>query len=136
MVSINKRFICENPRPSDVRESNDCTVRATVLATGLPYDVVHKGYAKAGRKPMRGVTYHIMVGALDILKIKHTKQVYKVGSKEPTLAQFLKGDGKEGHWIVIRRGHAFAVKDGIVYDGHEQGMRCRIWAVFKITKEV
>ena len=128
-------FICENPRSIDT-EINDCTVRATTLASGLDYLKVHDSFKKAGRVARRGCTLRTIEGAFKELKFTYEENKYYTNSTTkgcPTLARFCKEEGSKGNWVVIRRGHAFAVKDGVVYDGHKQGSRVRIITAFKLN---
>ena len=129
-------FISANPRPSDLEESNDCAVRATAIASGLPYDKVRDLYAKYGRKPKHGVVVATIRCVLrDICKdatyISYAN--YKTRYR-PTLNQFIK-DRPNGNWIICRLGHAFAVKDGVVYDAHssQAGARCKVLFAFKLN---
>ena len=119
---MNKNFINANPRPSDLYESNDCTIRATSLAMNKPYQDVHKAYSIAGRKPRRGATISTMNKALQIIT-KSSKTLVRVPD-EPTFAQFARTKPK-GRFIVTKRGHAVALIDGVWHDAHASGAGSR-----------
>lgn len=121
-IGMSKNFICANPRPSDLRESNDCTVRATCVAMGKPYLEIHQAFAKMGRKPRTGVTVVTMNKALKLITNRPQELVRVLD--EPTFAQFAKANPK-GRFIVIKRGHAVALIDGTWYDAHEKGAGAR-----------
>ncbi len=126
-----KNFISANPRPTDLRESNDCTVRATSLAMNKPYLEIHTAYSVAGRKPRRGVTIHTMNKALQW--ITKSNQVMVRVLDEPTFAQFAKANPK-GRFIVTKRGHAVALIDGVWHDAHasQAGARCRVKYFYEV----
>lgn len=127
-----KNFISANPRPVELRETNDCTVRATSLAFNKPYLDVHKAYSKAGRKNGRGVNAFTMNGALRNITGKDERMVRVMG-KEPTFAQFAR-DNPNGKFIVVKRGHAVALIDGVWHDAHvsQVGARCRVLFYYEV----
>lgn len=128
---MSTRFISANPRPEDLRESNDCTVRATSLAMNKPYLEVHKAYEKMGRKPRQGVTVSTMNKTLQL--ITSSDRVMIRAFDEPTFAQFAKANPK-GRFIVTKRGHAVALIDGVWHDSHAScaGARCRVKFYYEI----
>lgn len=124
-------FIKTNPRPSDANESNDCAVRATVIATGKSYYEVHRAYFEKGRQHRKGVMLATIKAVLHDI-VEGDIKIFQA-AKKPTLFRFLK-DNPKGNWVICRRGHAFAVKDGVVYDAHEKqaGSRCRVICAIKV----
>ncbi len=128
---MSKNFICANPRPADLRESNDCTVRATCVAMGKPYLEIHKAFSAVGRKPRTGVTVPTMNKALKLITNRPQGMVRVLD--EPTFAQFAR-DNPKGRFIVIKRGHAVALIDGIWYDAHESqaGARSRVKFYYEV----
>lgn len=125
-------FMKSNPRPDSMNENNDCAVRATTIASELPYEQVHQLYSQAGRKPRKGTFVATIRSVINKLNDKHTFISY-TGYKCPTLSRFIK-DNPKGKWVICRRGHAFAVKDGVVYDAHKSqaGARCRVLFAIKV----
>ena len=130
---MSKNFICANPRPSDLRESNDCTVRATCVAMGKPYLEIHKAYSAVGRKPRTGVSVRTMDKALQL--ITNRPQCMVRALDEPTFAQFSKANPK-GKFIVVKRGHAVALINGMWYDAHVAcaGARSRVRFYYEIKE--
>ena len=131
------QFMSSNPRPSDMNELNDCAVRATSIATELDYKAVHSVFAKHGRKPRKGTYIATMMAVAKELNKDSTFISYlgtrSCASYAPTLSKFIK-DNPTGHWVICRRNHAFAVKDGVVYDAHKSqaGSRCRVLYAIKV----
>ena len=114
---MTKNFICKNPRlvSKHHNESNDCTVRATSIAMQMDYDEVHSIYAKHGRRPYRGVTVRKMGEVLKSITNKPQEMIRTLD--EPTFSRFAKEHPK-GRFIVVKRGHAVALIDGMWYDAH------------------
>jgi hypothetical protein len=128
---MSNNFISANPRPTDLKESNDCTVRATSLAMNLPYLDVHKKFEFAGRQPRRGVSMTTMNRALCLIT-KSSKVMVRV-LDEPTFAQFARANPK-GRFIVVKRGHAVALIDGVWHDAHIKcaGARSRVRYYYEV----
>lgn len=102
----------ENIRPNGFEnESRDCTVRALSLASNLPYEKVHKAWELVGRREKHGiVAKRYMQKVCDILGID-AKQVRRSGTLNKLKAKFNKGK-----YFCLKRGHAFAVIDGVAHD--------------------
>lgn len=128
-------FINNDPRPKDMRESNDCTVRATSIALGKSYKDIHEAYAKHGRKPRKGVTVMTLHAVLMDLVGDNLKIVASdiVRPERKSLAKFIK-DNPKGKYVIVRRGHAFAVIDGVAHDAHPSGCspRCIVKFAYKV----
>lgn len=126
------QFIKANPREySD--ERNDCTVRATSLALNKPYKEIHKVYSDNGRKWGKGCDGFTIERVIKhYVGSNYNKRSATVHGRI-TLARFLK-DYPQGHWIVVRRGHAFAVIDGVAHDADISccGSRCVILLAYKV----
>lgn len=130
---MTKNFICANPRPYDVMESNDCTVRATSVAFNKPYLEIHKAYTEVGRHRYHGVSVHTMSKALEVITKK--KQGMVRAFEEPTFAQFARLNPK-GRFIVVKRKHAVALIDGVWHDAHvsQVGARCRVLFYYQVKE--
>lgn len=126
-----KNFICANPRPDDLYEYNDCTVRSTSLALNKPYHDVHKVYTEKGRQPRRGSTVKIMEKVLQ--HFSNDDRVMIRALAEPTFAQFAKANPK-GKFIVVKRKHAVALIDGVWHDAHVScvGARSRVLFYYEV----
>jgi hypothetical protein len=124
------QFKPANPRPDGLNETNDCVVRALSLAFNWPYSDVHTICAAAGRKPRRGMYRHQTDKAIAKLSGNPAamgNDIYP-RSIRPTFAQFARENPK-GRFIVIKRGHAVALIDGVYHDmAHSAGCgaRCRV----------
>jgi hypothetical protein len=111
-------------------EHNDCTVRAFSVAADIPYSEAHTIFKAAGRKDRKGTSITFMA---DLCRDKSYGRfnATRVDMKfqRVSLAQFCR-DFKKGNFMVVKHGHAFAVKDGVVFDNFEVGARSQIKAVF------
>jgi hypothetical protein len=126
------QFISNNPRTIK-QESNDCTVRATSLAINKPYQDVHGVFAKHGRRDGKGVTLATLIAVLIDLTKNNLKIVASHAIRRETLASFIKTHPK-GKYLVIKRGHAFAVIDGVAHDAHSSccGARSIVKYAYKL----
>lgn len=75
---------------------------------------------------------HQVINALKKINKDLTGYNYVMNKRCPTLSHFLKDMGKTGSWVVIKKNHAFAVKDGTVYDAMPVSNNSRVWACFKL----
>jgi len=93
------------------REIYDCTVVALANAASLPYKQAHDILQKSGRED--GNT-HWMEQGLAVYESEKFGDVisFKIDAR---LADFLR-EHPEGRFIVRKRGHVFAVVDGIVHE--------------------
>ena len=109
------QYIKNNPRTIDT-ETNDCVVRALSLAFNVEYTKVHDLCAKAGRKPRRGMR-RLQTNTVIKRLADNPKAVMDSlpRGKRQTFATFAR-DNAKGKWIVIKRGHAVALIDGVYHD--------------------
>ena len=126
------KFIKANPREySD--ERNDCTVRATSLAINKPYKEVHKAYSDNGRKWGKGCNGFTIERVIKHYVgddyVKHNCTI----NGRISLAKFLKLN-TVGNWVVVKRGHAFAVIDGVAHDADIAccGARSSVLLAYKV----
>ena len=122
-------FICANPRPSTLDERNDCTVRATTLALDKDYIEVHKAYSEHGRKNKKGVVIATVEAVCS--KLAEDFGILDFSNQDKTLKQFILENPK-GHYVMIKRKHAFAVKNGVVYDDYKLGGNTIIRQAIKV----
>lgn len=132
------QFVKNNPRTVE-NEQNDCVVRAMTIATGKGYDEIHALLKSHGRRNKCGTPFGVINAALVCLGLPELTRIdpdYRVicgrytmrrqATSRPTLAQWA-AQHREGKYMVIIRGHAFAVIDGVQYDGWiPNGARCRV----------
>ncbi len=108
-------------------EERDCTVRALSLAGNIQYENVHKAFEINGRKDRHCVMIEpILHKVCKLLNLK-AKQVKRSGTLKKFINQFPKGN-----YFCIKRGHAFAVIDGVSHD--EDLMNSHIQGAWLITK--
>ena len=124
------RFKPANPRPDGMSENNDCVVRALSLAFNLPYVTVHDACAASGRRPRRGMFRSQTDQAIRLLTSKNdaSGSTFPYRNHRPTFAQFA-AMHPEGRYIVIKRGHAVALIDGVYHDMYSSaacGARSRV----------
>lgn len=132
-------------RPKEFEnESRDCTVRAFSLASNIPYAEVHAGFKKLGRTEKHG----IHIGK----KTKVNGKVYKIRKKNRIDTKDLEKEfgvkmtqvarsgtprrlikkHSTGRFYCLKRGHAFAIIDGLICDGTSYD--CQIKYAWKIEK--
>lgn len=128
-------------------ERADCTIRAFVLVTEIPYQEVHDYFENKGRK--KGNGFHIQTTRLKQkdkrfhrrrkqVKIpqlaKHfgynVKQVARSGTPNKLIKRYPKGK-----IYCVQRGHCFAIIDGIIKDGTSyNSILHNAWLVTKENK--
>lgn len=125
------QFKPANPRPDGFAETNDCVVRALSLAFNRAYADVHDICSSVGRKPRRGMYRTQTDAAIRLLTGNNdAKGTLCVGASRSllTFAQFAR-ENPVGRFVVIKRGHAVALIDGVYHDmGNSAscGARCRV----------
>ena len=121
-------FASANPRTLD-SESNDCVVRALSLAFNKPYADVHAVCQRAGRTKGRGMNTPMINKAIAELTDQTDAQLQRQ-QRAQTFTTFAR-DHKVGNYVVIKRGHAIALIDGVFHDAGSVGEpRAIVKAVF------
>jgi len=133
-------------------ERNDCVVRAMASTFGLSYDVAHKFVAdefeREPRKGTFGTARKLKCRVRDVMGTKYeiipvTDLLYpgsarhqSLGGKpvEITLRIFLERFPK-GRFMVIVKGHAFSVINGVVIGNENDGKRLRAKIIFALKVE-
>lgn len=114
---------------SGINDDNNCTIRAFAIAYGIPYKDAHYMGELAGRPKGEGYwMYKIMDKAREFGYDSIELNGYG------TLSAFLKKNNI-GKFICVRRGHAFAVIDGKIYDTITNKGQCKLIRVFKIHRK-
>ena len=112
----------------DLKETNDCFVRALAIAAGITYTEAH-GIASAefGRKERNGTKgvrstihqlnqrNHLSHIGLEIKGVNHTYVNRKGHIHGLNIRGFYNRYGK-GHYLVLVSGHALAIIDGKIQD--------------------
>lgn len=112
------------------RENGDCAVRAIASGFGIAYNKVHDILAGFGRVTGNGTSLGQMKDAIIEIAGKDV-ECQKSGI---TVKQALKHYSK-GNFIVVVRGHAFSIKDGVIYGngGYDsERMRARVRYVWEL----
>lgn len=136
-------------------ETNDCVVMSFASAFELPYDRAHSLVKdQMGRKPKKGVANFVnhmnrlsdtqyIINDKKLVELKGEDCSYLIWHKwvkgiktlkYTTINRFVKLFG-EGTYIVLRKGHAFVVKDGVIIGNPTDGAKKRA-RVFKAWKVV
>ena len=124
------QFVSANPRTVQ-GETNDCAVRALSLAFNKPYEEIHELCAKIGRPKGRGMKW----GEIDLAIGHLTGNMINKMQRLPRAQTFttFARDHKVGNYVVIKRGHAVALIDGVFHDAGSIGEpRAIVKAVFKV----
>lgn len=144
MQNINQVIKGFGPHDKHASDRNNCTVNALSASFEIPYDQAYE-YAKEewNRKHGKGVLTKPITesfkdkGHVETAFGKLTVQVkskidYKqpdgsIKSRKMTLRSFLKAY-PTGSYFLLVRGHALAVKDGVLVDNNGKLGRLVIWA--------
>jgi hypothetical protein len=132
-------------------ERNDCVVRAVASTFGLEYNIAHRFVAEEfGRKPRKG-TFNTAIKLSSLTNIKDIPYsvIPKANLTYPGSARHQKNGGKptnitlsmfiekypKGKYLVIKKGHAFSVIDGVVVGNKSDGNHLRVKIYFAIKVE-
>lgn len=147
-------------------ERGDCVVRAVAACMDVEYDVAHEWVRVQFRRQNKKGTFQTYLKfkkyAADRFNVD-VEEMGEVNEEFPcrrlkssdkkmffrynrggevcfgalTMARFLKKYNK-GTYFVLVAGHAFCVKEGIVYGNYEDStkMKVRIQSAFKISKKI
>ena len=114
-------------------DKDDCSIRALACATGVPYLVASATFSAFGRQVKKGTEAAI--------SIRLHEEV--LGMKRITLAEGIRLEAflevaKTGSYIVHKKGHSFAVIDGIVHDwdntSRASTQLIRVWKVTDVAR--
>ena len=102
----------ENIRPEGFEnEKKDCAVRALSLVANLPYEKVHLAFQKCGRKNGKGIIIQKKLQKVCKILNLTAKQIKRSGSVNKLIQE-----NPIGHVYCTKRGHAFALINGVVHD--------------------
>lgn len=100
---------------NEMRESNDCTVKAWCNVFDCDYVPAHTWLKKFGRRDGRGMMPSALKKALLACKKAKVKFGPYTRERRITVSQFIKSH-PVGRYYVANRDHAFCIKDGVVHD--------------------
>ena len=132
-------------------EINDCVVRAIASTFELKYDVAHKFVAEEfGRKPRKGTFSTSLklrarnnIMGIDYKCIPQSDLMYRGSARHQmnrgrpvpiTLSMFIEKYPK-GKYLVIKKGHAFSVINGVVVGNPTDGNYLRAKIKFALKAE-
>jgi hypothetical protein len=135
-----------------LNETNDCSVRALSLSTGVSYTKAHDLLKTEGRRDRKGSKLPMIKNSLHSLIVDHVivdfqelvpsavmtenNRFYGTSPRRPTL-QSIVDKYPTGRYLIIVTGHALAMIDGVIHDkGEVSGPRTRVRNVFRITLPV
>jgi hypothetical protein len=144
IIGYNESSIAKNER-------NDCVVRAVASTFSLNYDTAHKFVAEEfGRLPRKGTfgTSFKFSGRLHVLGIKYKvlpkenllypgSDIHQKKGGKPvplTLRVFLDRFPKGKHLVIVK-GHAFSIIDGVVIGNKNDGSRLKAKILFALKVE-
>lgn len=117
----------------EMKENNDCTVFAWCNVFDAPYVSSHRWLQRHGRPTRRGMFANQIKSALFACKRATVKAGPYTKKDRITVADFCKKH-PVGRYYVYYVGHAFAIRDGIVYD-YKHGPRRQITGAFRVYLE-
>jgi hypothetical protein len=111
-----------------IKDTKNCTIRALSITAGIPYEQADKIGVLAGRERNKGFYSEILMNQANKQGITSTRKVYipKISVKK-----FIKQNPK-GRFFCVRRGHAFAVVNGVIYDNVKTSSRHMISAIYEM----
>lgn len=115
----------DNPR----REKRDCTVRALAICSGKSYDECLQIMASVGRKKDKGIPFVKVAQQVAALAGIKMKQVKRSGTLNSFLRKF-----PQGTYYVTIKGHAMAIKDGMVHDLIKPKPYCMIRKAWRVEQ--
>lgn len=92
-------------------ETRDCTVITLSLVSNINYTQIHTAFKNAGRKNGKGVYSQKIIQKVCHSLNLEAKQVKRSGTINKLVSLYPKG-----RLYCLKRGHAFALINGIVYD--------------------
>lgn len=119
-----------------VWDTRDCSVRALACATGVSYQVASMTFSAKGRQVRKAtdvaLSNDLYGNVLGMRRIELAEGL--------RLAAFLEV-AKTGRYLVHKKGHAFAVIDGVVHDwegtrsSRDETLLTRVWKVTEKATE-
>lgn len=128
-------------------ESNDCVVRAFASSCEVDYDRAHYFVKEKFKRQNRKGTanfYSTMRALIHVYNARLNGKAFKEKdltdlktknkTKSATVGQFLK-EYTKGTYLVVVRGHAFTIKDGVVIgnEGDATSLRRPFTAVYEVS---
>jgi hypothetical protein len=100
---------------SGIKDRSNCTVRTLANVAGIEFELADEIATKAGRKRNQGAWPKEIIA---VAKKHYGLNFRKLKFNRYTVNKFIRKYPKGRYW-VSRRGHSFAIIDGVVYDTNE-----------------
>ena len=112
-------------------ETNDCTVKAVAVVTGLPYEICHEAVKRRGRRNRKGAYPHQYHSALRDLGYKVEKQ--QLDPRAKTMKSVTKYLPSTGKFLINVSRHVAGATGRLIHDWADGTCR-RIISVHAVTK--
>jgi len=113
-----------------LNESNDCSVKAVTIVSGIHYSCVHAMFARFGRKHRKRtciITTARVLRELEIFVVDVTANF-----KAKTIRTLARELPESGRFLIWTRGHLLAYRNGKICD-HTEGKTHRIIKIMKVS---
>lgn len=130
---ISSNTIEIRPDLKGIKDDNNCTIKSFSIAYGIPYPIAYEIGKQTGRRHGKG---HYMHGMMEYAK-KQGYEMVEITIRK-SLYQFLL-ENPRGRFIAVRRGHAFPIVNGKIYDvvpNPPKSIIKRLWQVKSKKGEV
>lgn len=140
-MRITDEQFTSSPISSPNGETNDCTVITFAYAMETSYERAHEFMRMVGRKPRKGVSmYRAMTSYEEVIAKDFGRKLEEIKfqwneklRRKPTLRKLL-NEIDSGMYVVIIRGHTFAVHNNKIVDAYRDRQNARAQRVFKVHK--
>lgn len=112
-------------------DRNDCSVRALAVAVGLTYEQAGAIFAAFGRKMKEGTSVETSIRVMEE-RLKMRRLELSDGPEE--LKYFALYQDK-GRFVLHRRGHAFALVEGVIHDWEGTRATTQVIRAWEVTPE-
>jgi hypothetical protein len=115
-------------------ERNDCTVLAVSIAAEMDYATAHALLKSNGRKDRHRFNFLGFMEPKGSVRPELGRySVKRMTTDARTINQFIAAN-PNGRFIVCKRGHVFAVVNGVLYDQIMTGPKARIKQVWSLSQ--
>lgn len=114
------------------KHKKNCTVLALAYSANISYAEAFELAKQAGREDNRGFRSEKLIAHAN--KALEDNRFYKVKRSPITVQKFCK-TYPIGRYYVRKKGHAYAIIDGVVYDKEQPRPRERILEAWKFTQK-
>lgn len=146
-VNESDTYIAMHGEAAEVRETNDCAVKAIAIACGVKYGDVRNALKAEGRKERKG-TYRYQIANViksfgyNIRLVEKASFIGKYSGRHANLKSVTTHHPDRFHdvwadgnsYLFFTSGHVLAVVDGVNHD-HTRGKAKRVISILKIVKE-